>query len=232
MHAPDMREYVGARVGQTLFTVAKGRPNTIVDVTNDRAVVETATGHQNHASLTDLQALADRIFAGEEVVLELRGRSAFHAAVLATLPELDYALDPRRFWVKDPPGAFDAEYRELFQNEDPATAREGREIYHMHRSRERSAVLCRLKKQAVLSETGRLACEACDFDFESQYGPVGEGYIECHHTVALAEGDERETELDDLALVCANCHRVIHRSRPMLSVEELRDLLRCQPNES
>ena len=221
-----MREYVRNRVGQTLFTIAQDRPNTIVDVTNDRALVETETGHRNYASLKDLQTLADRIFAGEELELELRGRSAFHAAVLATLPELDYALNPRRFWLKDPPGAFDAEYNELFPDEDLATAREGREIYHLHRSRERSPVLARLKKQAVLRERGQLTCEACGFDFESQYGSLGEGYIECHHKVALADGEQRETALDDLALLCANCHRVVHRSKQTLTVEDLRELLR------
>jgi hypothetical protein len=226
-----MREYVRQRVGQTLFTVAQGRPNTIVDVTHDRVLVETEEGDRNYASLTELQSVADRIFAREEVVLELRGRSAFHAAVLATLPDLDYALNPRRFWVKDPPGAFDAEYNELFPDEDPATAQEGRQAYRVHRVRERSPVLCRLKKQAVLSEQGRLACEACGFDFESQYGALGEGYIECHHRVALAEGEERETALEDLALLCANCHRVIHRSKRKLSVEQLRESLQSRGGE-
>jgi predicted HNH restriction endonuclease len=33
-------------------------------------------------------------------------------------------------------------------------------------------------------------------------------------------------DLDDLAIVCSNCHRMIHRTRPMMSVEEFRELLR------
>jgi hypothetical protein len=34
------------------------------------------------------------------------------------------------------------------------------------------------------------------------------------------------TQLDDLALVCPNCHRMLHRSRPPLTVEALRELIR------
>jgi putative restriction endonuclease len=36
----------------------------------------------------------------------------------------------------------------------------------------------------------------------------------------LKDGDT--TRLEDLALLCANCHRMIHRASPWLSVEELR----------
>jgi len=30
---------------------------------------------------------------------------------------------------------------------------------------------------------------------------------------------------DDLALVCANCHRIIHRASPWFTMNELRDLV-------
>jgi predicted HNH restriction endonuclease len=176
--------------------------------------------------LEELQNYARCIFAGEEVELPLRGRSAFHAAVLATLPELDYALNPRRFWLRDPPETFDREYDELFPEEDPATAREGRVRYRQHRVRERSPALRRLKIEAVYRETGHLACEACGFDFRIQYGALGEGFIECHHRVQLADGEERETTLTDLALLCANCHRMIHRAGADMSVEGLAEQIR------
>jgi hypothetical protein len=226
MTAPDMRQLVRGLEGETLHTVARGRPNTIVRVTDDQALVETEDGHQNWASLEELQDYANRIFAGEEVVLPLRGRSAFHAAVLAALPELDYALDPRRFWLREPPETFDREYDELFPDEDPTIAREGRVRYRQHRLRERSAALRRLKITAALRETGHLVCEACGFDFGAQYGPLGEGFIECHHRVQLADGDERETKLADLALLCANCHRMIHRAGADMSVEGLAEQIR------
>jgi hypothetical protein len=73
---------------------------------------------------------------------------------------------------------------------------------------------------------GRLACEACGFDFAIIYGERGSGFIECHHTkpvATLAEG--HKTHIDDLALVCANCHRIIHRDRKWPSIAELKALL-------
>ncbi len=75
---------------------------------------------------------------------------------------------------------------------------------------------------------GRLACAVCKFDFAERYGAVGEGYIECHHTLPLSELEgERRTRLVDLALVCSNCHRMLHRKRPWLGMDELAAILRA-----
>jgi 5-methylcytosine-specific restriction protein A len=43
----------------------------------------------------------------------------------------------------------------------------------------------------------------------------------------LAQTGERVTTLDDLAVVCANCHRMLHK-RPWRTVPELRELLRSR----
>lgn len=96
---------------------------------------------------------------------------------------------------------------------------------HLRNERERSEKAVRRKKEKVLKATGRLACEVCGFDFAELYGDRGVGFAECHHTVPLAELDgSRGTRLKDLAIVCANCHRMIHRP-PMCSVSELRELV-------
>jgi hypothetical protein len=79
-----------------------------------------------------------------------------------------------------------------------------------HRSRERA--LRRAKLNAA-TESGRLRCEVpgCGFDFEERYGPLGRGYAQVHHLLPLAAMDEaRAVSLDDLAVVCANCHAMIH----------------------
>jgi hypothetical protein len=86
-----MRSVVRGLIGETLHTVAEGNPNTVVSVTRDRALIETGTGHRNYASLPELQSIADRVCAGEEVVVPVRGRSAFRVAVMARLPEVDHA---------------------------------------------------------------------------------------------------------------------------------------------
>lgn len=103
---------------------------------------------------------------------------------------------------------------------------EGMLLTRLHLARERSRAAVARKKRAVLNQTGRLECEACGFDFAQTYGTLGEGFTECHHSLPLADLPfARQTRLTDLVIVCANCHRMLHRARPALSVNELRDLL-------
>ncbi|MFJ3101768.1 HNH endonuclease [Streptomyces sp. NPDC086835] len=109
--------------------------------------------------------------------------------------------------------------------DDDYSAPEGRLLMRRHRARERNKGLRRKKIDSVLQRGGRLACEACDFDFEQVYGDRGAGYIECHHVVPLHEAGEGRTRLSDLALICANCHRMIHRQAPWPTPAELRTIV-------
>lgn len=105
-------------------------------------------------------------------------------------------------------------------------AREGGHKLAMHLLRERNRQIVIAKRQASLTTQGRLLCEVCEFDFEEVYGPVGRGYSEVHHKLPLSEVEsEVETRLEDLAIVCSNCHRMIHRRNPPLSMEELKNLV-------
>ena len=91
-----------------------------------------------------------------------------------------------------------------------------------HLRRERKPAIVEAKKAATLRTKGRLCCEVCGFDFSATYGALGNGFCEVHHLVPLSASSESvTTTLDDLAILCSNCHRVIHRSTPMLSVAEL-----------
>jgi predicted HNH restriction endonuclease len=104
---------------------------------------------------------------------------------------------------------------------------EGRTLSRLHLLKERNPCLVRRKKQAILTTTGRLKCEACEFDFAAFYGPLGDGFVECHHRTPLAElAGTTRTRLADLAIVCANCHRMLHR-RPAHSVEQLRAVVQA-----
>jgi 5-methylcytosine-specific restriction protein A len=49
----------------------------------------------------------------------------------------------------------------------------GQLLTRLHLSKERNRQVVARKKRKVLRETGRLACEACGFDFFRVYGPVG-----------------------------------------------------------
>jgi hypothetical protein len=103
---------------------------------------------------------------------------------------------------------------------------EGRRLLRLHKLKERKPRLVRRKKRATLQATGRLMCEACGFDFAQVYGKLGYGFAGCHHRTPLASLDGSvATRLEDLAIVCSNCHRMLHRSRPMLRVEDLRSLI-------
>jgi 5-methylcytosine-specific restriction protein A len=103
---------------------------------------------------------------------------------------------------------------------------EGKVLYRRHRMRERSQSLVRRAKQLAFEKHGRLMCECCKFDFSVRYGELGQGYIECHHTIPVSEYTENaKTRVQDLALVCSNCHRMLHRKRPWLSIGELSKLI-------
>jgi len=106
---------------------------------------------------------------------------------------------------------------------DAIGAVEGRRRFVQHLAAERVPSLARAKKQQVLDQTGRLACEVCGFDFAEFYKPYADKFCEVHHRRALGDLDApSRTTLEDLAVLCSNCHRVIHLIKPMPTVEDLR----------
>jgi len=108
---------------------------------------------------------------------------------------------------------------------DAIAAAEGGLALRAHLRRERDPKL-RARKLADTKQRGlRIACEVCTFDFGHTYGSHGFDYIECHHRTPLHVTGQTQTRLADLALLCSNCHRMIHRSRQWLTVEELKNLV-------
>lgn len=67
-------------------------------------------------------------------------------------------------------------------------------------------------------------CQACGFEFARRYGSLGTNFIEVHHTTVFAarQGRRRVDPLVDLAPVCSNCHRMLHRRQPPLGIRDLR----------
>jgi 5-methylcytosine-specific restriction protein A len=73
-------------------------------------------------------------------------------------------------------------------------------------------------------------CIVCAFDFEEFYGSMGQNFIHVHHIVSLSE-TSREYELDpikDLVPVCPNCHAMIHRTRPILTITQIKEHLKAK----
>lgn len=102
---------------------------------------------------------------------------------------------------------------------------EGSAVMRSHLAIERDRRLVVAKRSTVLHRDGRLACEVCGVDFLEMYGERGRNFCEVHHRFPLGgQQGARMTRLGDLAILCANCHRMIHRE-PFVSVDELRAAL-------
>ncbi|WP_323178809.1 MULTISPECIES: HNH endonuclease [unclassified Streptomyces] len=112
-------------------------------------------------------------------------------------------------------GEFQLLPKQLDEADDTGTtAIEGRLLVRRALIRERDPKLRKLKIQQVRRLGQALRCEVCDFDFAHVYGRLGEDYIEVHHVTPLHISGPQETGLSDLACLCANCHRMCHRSSP------------------
>jgi 5-methylcytosine-specific restriction protein A len=112
-------------------------------------------------------------------------------------------------------------------DQDDYEADESRVILKLHRSRERDGKLTAKKKSQAMATHGNLRCEVCSFDFSVRYGDHGADFIEAHHKrpVSTLKVGEK-TKLSDLALVCANCHRMLHRGGDLLAITDLQAMLR------
>jgi 5-methylcytosine-specific restriction enzyme A len=111
----------------------------------------------------------------------------------------------------------------ISKHDDELSAFEGgiRQLVIKHRIRER-----RLRQAKILQarRAGRLVCEVprCGFDFERIYGELGSGFAEVHHCRPLSTLRKKtRTTLDDLKIVCSNCHRMIHHRGECRSLKNL-----------
>tara|TARA_B100001123_G_C15133997_1_gene956573 strand:+ start:110 stop:847 length:738 start_codon:yes stop_codon:yes gene_type:complete len=126
--------------------------------------------------------------------------------------------------IKSNAAEFDSKTSLMSELDEDQEAPEGRLLLSVHRRRERNATLSKNKKRSALRKFGKLICEVCDFVFSEKYGEIGEGFIEAHHKMPLSELPPGivKTKLSDLALVCSNCHRMLHKKGGRESVESLK----------
>lgn len=98
-------------------------------------------------------------------------------------------------------------------------------IQHTRLEKIRNTSLVREAKRLYKKNNGKLFCEICAFDFEQKYGKRGKDYIEAHHKLPIAELTALvHLTVNDLAMVCSNCHRMLHRP-PWITIEELIDTI-------
>lgn len=83
------------------------------------------------------------------------------------------------------------------------------------------------KARARCIEHHGYKCAVCQFDFADFYGDIGRDFIHVHHIVPLGEtkGEYKVNPVKDLVPVCANCHAMIHTTRPALEINQLRQYL-------
>ena len=102
-------------------------------------------------------------------------------------------------------------------------APEGNRRLTVHFRRERNHRLIQKKRDDVRRPDGHLECEVCKLVLPAAYPGLSGDLCEVHHRQPLANAAQPVmTRLEDLAVLCPNCHRAIHRTDPLLSVEEIR----------
>lgn len=105
-----------------------------------------------------------------------------------------------------------SEINKINEDEESEGRKEGKVLYKYHRYRERNSKVIESKKKNFIKQNGRLFCENCGFDYAKHYGKIGEGFIEAHHITPIHKlTEETVTTEKDLILLCANCHRMIHK---------------------
>jgi 5-methylcytosine-specific restriction protein A len=71
-------------------------------------------------------------------------------------------------------------------------------------------------------------CSVCNINFEDIYGELGKGFIHVHHLIPISKLKKsyQVDPIKDLRPVCPNCHAMLHRKNPPLSIEELKNRIR------
>jgi hypothetical protein len=87
-------------------------------------------------------------------------------------------------------------------------------------------ILFRIRNRGLIEQkkvASDYCCEVCGFNFERWYGADGHKFIVAHHIEPLGHRKRNtRTRLEDIALVCANCHAMVHRRNPPIPIKRLR----------
>lgn len=71
------------------------------------------------------------------------------------------------------------------------------------------------------------SCSVCGMNFEQTYGELGQSFIHVHHAIPVSKmgNDYLVNPEKELFPVCPNCHAMLHRCDPPLSVDTLREIM-------
>lgn len=70
-------------------------------------------------------------------------------------------------------------------------------------------------------------CMACEFNFKKKYGEIGKNYIEAHHIIPFSQldGNTKLSPRNDFIVLCANCHRMIHRFENTSNIKQFKKII-------
>ena len=105
--------------------------------------------------------------------------------------------------------------------------KEGRLLIRMHVYKERDRKFAKMVRKHYRSQGGgQLICQACGCVPVEVYGPAGESSMEAHHKIPIEQlQPDSVTVVNDMAMICASCHRVVHSEKPCLTVEQVNQLV-------
>ena len=111
--------------------------------------------------------------------------------------------------------------------EEEIVGQEGKLLTRLHVYKERDRGFVRqVREHYRLQGDGRLICQACGRVPVETYGPAGESCMEAHHKVPIEQlQPDSVTRLEDMAMLCASCHRVVHSEKPCLEVDKVKELI-------
>lgn len=105
---------------------------------------------------------------------------------------------------------------------------EGRLLTQTHSRRERSRKV-RERLLVKREQSSGLKCDVCDASYVHLAIELQRAAFEAHHVIPVSEAGEGTTKLSDMALLCATCHRLLHRliasRRAWVSISDARGLL-------
>lgn len=191
---------------RTILTYASQIENNIIQEFN------ILCNFTNLYEVTDLDELEEINKQIDELTDSKRKkdlRSAFHCY---------HQFIKTRYYLDEPDTVADP------REEEESYTEGGRKVYISTRI-ERNR---KLRIQAI--QIHGTTCMACGFNFSLTYGDWGKEYIEVHHLILLGNSEIKERKTNprtDLIVLCANCHRMIHRRKGItLTLEELKQKIR------
>ena len=102
---------------------------------------------------------------------------------------------------------------------------EGKPVLRQHYSRERDHTLRQRKIDEQLKIHGEISCECCG-DNGARFANTKLRIFEIHHQIPLSQyRGTKITDLSEVSVLCANCHRAVHATNPPTPVNELRNQL-------